>query len=205
MKKCNVCGKECKQLRRGMCEKHYRQFMKHGKCLDNNNRTKFDKNEIIKYDDYAEIIIYNDKNKEVARAMIDLDDVDKVKSYRWGLITLNYVRNTKIGLLHRFIMNCPDDMMVDHINHNPLDNRKSNLRIVTNQQNSMNKGLQSNNTSGYPGVYWSKTENKWYARIKVNGEIIYLGYFGNKEAAIEARKQAEIEYFGEYRNQDDDD
>lgn len=199
MKTCKICSKECKQLRRGMCRKHYGQFMRHGRVLDASPIIRLDKNEIIKYDDYAEIILYNKSGEEINRALIDLEDVDKVKDIRWGLITLNYVRNAKIGLLHRFIMNCPDDMMVDHINHNPLDNRKSNLRVVTNQQNSMNKGLQSNNTSGYPGVYWSKTENKWYARIKINGENICLGYYINKEDAIESKKQAEIKYFGEYR------
>ena len=200
MKTCKICGKECKQLRRGMCRKHYDQFMRYGRVLDTSPIIRLDKNEIIKYDDYAEIILYNKNGEEVNRALIDLEDVDRVKDIRWGYNNLNYIYNKKIGLLHRLIMNCPEDKVVDHINHNPLDNRKCNLRICTYSQNNMNKDIQSNNTSGYPGVYWSKTENKWYARIKINGKNICLGYYINKEDAIESKKQAEIKYFGEYRN-----
>lgn len=201
MKKCAVCGKECKQLRRGMCNKHYRQFMKYGECI----RTIYDLNEIVEYDDYAEIVLYNKDCEEVARALIDLDDIDKVKNYKWYLVGNGYVYTKKMNIyLHRIIMECPDNMMVDHINHNPLDNRKSNLRVCTNSQNNMNKGKQSNNTSGYRGVDWHKQNNKWHARIHVNKRKIHLGYFDTKEEAIEARKQAELEYFGEYRNQEDE-
>ena len=94
--------------------------------------------------------------------------------------------------------------MVDHINRNPLDNRKSNLRIVNNQQNSMNKGHQKRNTSGHKGVSWDKSRNKWYAYITVNYKLINLGRFNILEDAIKARKKAEIKYFGEYRSKEDD-
>ena len=105
--------------------------------------------------------------------------------------------------LHRLLTNCPDDMMVDHINRDPLDNRKSNLRIVSNQQNSMNKGLQKRNTSGHKGVSWDKSKNKWYTYITVNYKLINLGRFSILEDAVEVRRQAEIKYFGDYRNKED--
>lgn len=207
MKKCVICGRECKQLAKGMCTKHYNQSRKYGHCIDSNPRTIKDPNEVIEYEDHAEIILYNKKCEEIARALIDLEDVDKVKEYKWSLNDKGYVRSdNKIEriYLHRFVMNCPDDMVVDHINHNPIDNRKENLRTCTHQQNMINRQKQHNNTSGTTGVWWHKKNNKWITQITVNSVTIHLGYFDTKEEAIEARKQAEIDLFGEYRNQEDE-
>ena len=85
-------------------------------------------------------------------------------------------------------------MEVDHINHNKLDNRKSNLRICTHQQNCMNV------SDNVKGIHYDKSRNKWMAHIKGKN----LGRFNTKEEAIEARKQAEMDYFGEYRNKEND-
>lgn len=75
---------------------------------------------------------------------------------------------------------------------------KQNLRIVTNQQNNINKCISKNNTSGCTGVYYIKNENKWTAGIGVNNKYIYLGCFDNFEDAFKARKEAEEKYFGEF-------
>ena len=94
-------------------------------------------------------------------------------------------------------MDPPDDLVIDHINHNRLDNRISNLRVCTQHENCLNKSIQCNNTSGVAGV--SKTKwNKWQAQIKVNERLMYLGNFATLEEAAEARRQAEIEYYGEF-------
>ena len=198
MKICKVEGCNRKHVAKGYCDKHYRQVKKYGEV----HRTRFTPNEIIEYEDYAEVVLYNKQCEEVARALIDLEDVERVKNYKWGLISsTGYVSNsTNVSLLHRFIMNCPDDMVVDHINHNKLDNRKENLRICTQQQNNMNKKMKSNNTSGVVGVSWDKTHSKWIAHIGLNGKLINLGYYSTKKEAIKARQEAEIEHFGEYRN-----
>ena len=90
------------------------------------------------------------------------------------------------------------NIKVDHIKHNKRDNRKSQLRIVTDSQSNMNRGLASNNTSGITGVRFTGQNNKWQAYIGVNGELIHLGYFDDKLKAIEARNIAEEKYFGEY-------
>lgn len=208
MKKCKVEGCNCKHHAKGYCKKHYLQMYRHGEIF---NRTKNDPNDVIKYEDYAEIVLYDIKNIEIARALIDLEDIDKVKDIKWHLNKNGYVqtninnKNTEhINLLHRLLMDCPDDKVVDHINHNTLDNRKSNLRICTKYENNKNTRLSKNNTSGTTGVYWNKLKNKWQAGIKVNYKQIHLGYFETKEEAIEARKQAEIDYFGEYRNKEDE-
>ena len=204
MKKCKVCGREIKKYAgRGMCEKHYQQYRKYGKTLDTNPRTLKDLNEIVEYEDYAEIILYNKQCEETARALIDLEDIEKVKDYKWSIHNKGYVANLNNGwLLHRLVMDCPSDMVVDHINHNKFDNRKSNLRVCTQQQNMMNQSTKKTNTSGCSGIYLDRRVNKWVAQITYNYKQISLGHYKTKEEAIEARKQAEIDLFGEYRNDD---
>lgn len=204
MKVCKVCGREYNgHTGYDMCQKHYRQYKKYGCCLDNNPRNKYDPNEIISYDNYAEIVLYDKSGNKIAKTKIDLDDINKVKKYKWCLDTSNgYVLNRKIGYLHRYLIgNIPNDMQIDHINKCRIDNRKSNLRICTNQENNFNKGLISSNTSGFTGVCWDKSRNKWIAQIKI-GNKNQSARFDNLEDAIEYRKQKEIEYFREYRNKD---
>ena len=202
MKTCKVEGCNNKHKAKGYCQKHYQQLLRHGETSE---RTIFTPNKIIKNVDYAEVVLYNKQCEEVARALIDLDDIDKVKEHKWNL-SHGYVRSKKNSMfLHRFIMDCPDDMVVDHINHNKLDNRKENLRVCTQHQNSMNKSMCSNNTSGVIGVYLDKSNNKWYAQIHRNKKCVNLGSFDTIEEATEARKLAELEIYGEYRNKEDED
>jgi hypothetical protein len=79
---------------------------------------------------------------------------------------------------------------IDHINHDPSDNRIENIRKATNQENCKNQSRRNNNASGSLGVYWHKTAKMWYAQIRVDGELIHIGNFKEKEDAIEARKKA---------------
>lgn len=95
-------------------------------------------------------------------------------------------------------MGFPDATDIDHINHNLFDNRKCNLREVTHSQNIMNSSKRSDNTSGFTGVGWSKSKNKWIAYIAINGKQEYLGAFDKKEDAVSKRKKVEEERFGEY-------
>lgn len=92
--------------------------------------------------------------------------------------------------LHRFITNCPDNMVVDHINHNTLDNRRCNLRIVTKRQNCSNSRV---NKSGYVGVCFIKSWNVWKAYYNIGNKSYSLGFYKDKEFAIKARKQWEEE------------
>lgn len=139
----------------------------------------------------------------------DLEDYCKIKDYCWyednrGYILTNLYGNETsykdVTLLHRLIMDCEhgDGLYVDHINHNKSDCRKYNLRIVTNQQNSMNASKRSDNTSGVTGVRFYEERNKWNAQIMFNYKAINLGYFDTFEEAVDARKQAEEKYFGEF-------
>ena len=141
----------------------------------------------------------------------DLEDYNKIRGYRWyvnesdGYVEAIKENNeTRHIKLHRLIMDVVDQdwriCQVDHIHgrESRYDNRKSNLRIVTVSQNGMNKGLQSNNTSGVRGVNWDKQRQKWRVRIKINGKEIHLGYFTKLDDAIKVRENAERKYFGEY-------
>lgn len=89
---------------------------------------------------------------------------------------------------------------VDHIDHNGLNNQRSNLRLATNSQNQANQGLASHNTSGYKGVSWIKRDKKWRAQISVDGKAISLGHFDNPETAYAAYCEAAIKYHGEFAN-----
>jgi hypothetical protein len=95
-------------------------------------------------------------------------------------------------------MNCPHGLEVDHINHDKLDNRRCNLRIVTRQQNNQNTRpkTSSTRTSAYKGVHLAK--GKWRASIHTNGTTRQLGTFTDEVAAAKAYDQAARYYFGEY-------
>jgi hypothetical protein len=90
----------------------------------------------------------------------------------------------------------PKDQL-DHVNRNTVDNRIANLRDVSHKQNHQNRSKQSNNTSGYAGVYWHKQNSRWQASIKHNQKKVSLGCFATVEEAIAARKAAEKLYWAD--------
>ena len=91
------------------------------------------------------------------------------------------------------------DQYVDHIDGNRSNDKWSNLREATATQNQFNRSIQKNNTSGAKGVGWDGRKNKWFAKIWIKRKCIYIGYYSNKQDAINARKNAEVIYHGEYR------
>ena len=90
----------------------------------------------------------------------------------------------------------PED--IDHINGDRSDNRWSNLRLASRSENLMNTTVRSDNSSGYKGVGWAKRERLWRAYINIDGKTQSLGYFKELDEAIEARKDAEVKYHGEF-------
>lgn len=162
-------------------------------------------NQIIINDNYAEIVIESRKYG-ILKTKIDIEDIDKIKNHHWfskydshtkGFYIRSWgvPKNEKMIGLHRLIMDCQKGMIVDHLNHNPLDNRKSNLRICTIQENNQNLSISIKNKSGIVGVQWNKQVSKWQARIKINRKTIFLGHFADINKATEARHNAEKIYF----------
>ena len=90
----------------------------------------------------------------------------------------------------------------DHINSDTLNNLyPENLRVATKSQNSMNRGKNKNNTSGFKGVSWDKEKNKWKAKIGSNNKQISLGYFNNKEDAIKIIKESRLKHHKEFSSE----
>ena len=137
----------------------------------------------------------------------DMDDYDKIKDYCWSErkhTDSNYCHvRTKVPKekkwisIHYLIVG----KYYDHADRNTFNNRKYNLRKMTNQENSRNGSIRTNNTSGFIGVALYKLSGVWRAYITIDGKQIHCGLFKNKEDAIRARLKAEKEYFGEFAPQ----
>lgn len=193
--RCSVCGRQLfrkiKSHGKVYCNKHYNQIKKYGTPQDTNPRTTYDKNEIIVDGKEARVKLYDAHCNHIATAIIDAEDVNKIRYTKWKLSASGYAANTpkfsgSNKHMHREILGT--DQFVDHINHNTLDNRKSNLRIVTKAQNMMN--------SNFKGV--SPNGCKWYAHIKINQKMLNLGNYLDEEEALYARWYAEQVLFKEF-------
>ena len=165
-------------------------------------------------DNYVELEI-DSPTFGVFKIAFDKEFEESVKQYHWTIMKAKcprskyytyYVYSTKTKhcqkqmLLHRFIMGNPRGMIVDHIDGNTMDNRKSNLRICTFQENCRNRKMSRRNSSGYLGVTWVEKEHKWMAYIHLNlGKTFKnLGYYTDLEEAHQARVKAEDKYYGNY-------
>lgn len=140
--------------------------------------------------------------------LIDEEYLNLVQQFKWrvaktsnrGRIYAMAKSNGKTIYMHRLIIDAKKGEVVDHINGNGLDNRKSNLRIVTHKQNAWNIGKKSNGTtSKYLGVGWVHKDKAYQARIRTDSGIrISLGYFDNEIDAAKAYNMKAIELRGEY-------
>ena len=140
---------------------------------------------------------------------VDDEDFEWLSRFRWQA-NLGYkpraVRNSqgkngaKMIYMHREIMRAREHEVVDHINGDPLDNRKGNLRLCTTHQNSFNQQLRKQNKSGYKGVFHRPDNPKkpWSVRIGFNGVGRYVGYFATKEEAALAYNEAAKKYHGDF-------
>lgn len=132
----------------------------------------------------------------------DLEDYDKIKDICW-LIADDRVKGTiknKLVLIHRLLTNINSNQLIDHINLNPRDNRKSNLRLATTSQNGMNrKGNGIMSKFGLKGIYWDNSKNRWRCQLKKNKKHVFRKMFYDLKEAIHAQIEAEKIHFGEYR------
>jgi len=142
-----------------------------------------------------------------AETTVDVADYPAVELYRWCSHNQGYAR-AKVWdtatkkqttlLMHRLLLTPPADMHIDHIDGNPSNNRRSNLRLATSQQNAGNSKKQAGCSSQYRGVSWDKRDKKWRAQVRQNGRQKYLGLFTDEAEAALAYNTAAVELFGEF-------
>lgn len=137
-------------------------------------------------------------------ALIDTEDLDKVKLRSWSLTPKGYVFSKISGkkvLLHRLILEAPKGTEVDHIHHDTLDNRKSEIRLCTKSQNQHNQERIKLSNTDSKGVHYNKRTHKFQAYIGVNKMNHHLGFYDTYNEAMAVRKQAEIDFHKEFRYQ----
>lgn len=141
-------------------------------------------------------------------SIVDDSDYDFINSLKWYAHKGSneyYARCNSKGyegvFMHRLILGITDlKSLVDHQDHNGLNNQRRNLRLATHSQNSINRRKQKNCSSVYIGVYWNKIRQLWQSYIKKNSICTYLGAFENEEDAAFAYDNAARKEFGEFAN-----
>lgn len=166
---------------------------------------KFTPNDYRIEGDVAFIILTDRHGDPVAEAMVDAEDLGTVLERRWSRVVNRNTSYAMSGaprphaLLHRFILNPPDHMQVDHVNHNGLDCRKANLRLCTHAENMRNRrGAKRTSASGVRGVYWVDAKNRWRGEVIVNKKRYRTSYFSDIRDAAVAVEELRQKLHGEF-------
>jgi hypothetical protein len=133
-------------------------------------------------------------------------DFNLVRSYRWSVHVkrhTNYAETRTGGAKVRLHQLLSPSVEVDHIDGNGLNNQRTNLRPVTEAQNSANRKKTGGRTSTFKGVNWQKHAQKWRAEIRVGGKNFHLGYFVNEQDAAKAYNAAALQHYGEFAKLND--
>lgn len=139
-------------------------------------------------------------------AIVDDDVYLKVARFKWFALkcgNLYYAKNNTYGSLHRYIFALDgvdiSGLCVDHIDHNTLNNLRSNLRVVNKRENSRNAVRNVEKHSRYVGVCKAKHVDRWTSKLKVGNKTIHLGYYETAELAGLAYDRAVLFFYGEDR------
>lgn len=142
-------------------------------------------------------------------AIVDDEDFEFLNKYKWcagvnragGVFYAKSHVNGRMQSMHRLLLGVTDRwVLVDHINHDTLDNRRSNLRIATQKQNNQNRKSVPNSTSKYRGVSWYNRDKRWVAKIGNGENQKTLGWFKDEILAALAYNKAALERYGEFAN-----
>lgn len=154
--------------------------------------------------------IYISISNREQKFLVDVDIYQLINKYKWNesngyIYRTIYDKNKPPYFhaklyLHRFIMNPPANVPIDHIDGDTYNNLRINLRLCTDRDNNRNKKKFFINYTEYKGVFWRKDRQTWIAKIKVDGKGIYLGSFNNERDAAKAYNDAAKEYFGKFAN-----
>lgn len=166
-------------------------------CLRKDDSIRFRKQNQYEFKESYVIGRYCNSDREF---LIDTSDYSDISRYTWtdrSGYAVAYIDGI-LTYMHTYLLKTPSGKIIDHINHNTSDNRRCNLRIISQRQNTMNCSLSKNNSSGHTGVSYLKSCNKWRAYITVNRKQISLGSYDDVNQAAEARRKAEEKYFEQY-------
>lgn len=134
--------------------------------------------------------------------LVDDEDYERLSQYNWYLNESGYAVakvDGKTERMHRLILGLEpfDGKAGDHVNRNRLDNRRSNLRVVTTTENNRNSSVRKDSKSGVRGVCWDVSRGKWKAHIGVGtNKLLNIGRYETKEEAVAARQAKELELWG---------
>ena len=140
-------------------------------------------------------------------AIVEEEDYPELSRHKWcvnrsprsdGILYAVRGNKGKQAAMHRYIMNPPDGMIVDHIDHNGLNNTKRNLRVCTHRQNMWNVRPKMKWTSKYKGVSYVKARKKYSAILEFKGKKHYIGYYKDEVEAAKAYDKKAKQLFGEF-------
>lgn len=192
---------------------HLKSAKSCGCLLKENHGGSVRQENVVELQDSHGILKTTKRDETTSYFLFDLEDVEIIKLHKWyenqyGYLEARIFKTDNPDLkhktirYHRLIMKMwgkdKQHISVDHINGNTKDNRKYNLRIITNQNNTFNAKLSVGNTSGHKGISWDKRVQKYQAYIMVDYKKINLGYYIDINEAIKVRQEAELRYFGNY-------
>lgn len=174
------------------CTKHYLQKRRHGEVVVTNR----DARHAVVEGDIAKIPL--GVNAKDGYAIVD-KEFAYLDQYKWSKSHWGYaVSSTPVLKLHRVVAGANIGEVVDHTNGDPLDNRKCNLRLCSQSENSKNQKLRTNNTTGYKGVYFMASANKYTAKVKNNYISYHIGLFDTAKEAAQAYNEKALQLHGKF-------
>ncbi len=142
-------------------------------------------------------------------AIIDASNFEIISSFKWYCAAGYAISYEKTGSprkkisMHRMVLNCGPGQLCDHINGNRLDNRLENIRLCSPAENARNRKIQSNNKSGFKGIYWESAEKVFRAEICHGNKKYRLGRFKRRVDAARAYNEAAKRFHGEFAKVND--
>jgi len=143
-------------------------------------------------------------------AIVDPEDFERLNQYKWHCTHYGYAtravpdtsgkgRRQAAVYMHNVVCPAPEGMITDHINRNPLDNRKANLRPATQRQNVWNrKFARKGARTRYNGIRWDKNRRKWQVRLAISGKRESFGYYADEVEAAKAYDRVAKQHRGEF-------